>query len=144
MLDRFLSVTIKFVFRRYAVFSWIFSVVTLIVERGNEPLVIWRHDARSENGAVVTGAVVDLRDRVGLHEVLRCVVHMLNHAGIVIQRRIAILGPAAELKLVADCRTSGGHVLAESYVDLIKDGVVEVQLVRPDARFFKRINAKCD
>src|SRR5881227_3842699 len=126
MLDRFLSVTIKFVFRRYAVLSGIFSVVIPIVERGNEALVIWRHDARSENGAVVTGAVVDLRDRVGLHEVLRCVVHMLNHTGIVIQRRIAILGPAGELKLVADGGKSSGHVLAESYVDLIKDAVVEV------------------
>ena len=92
----------------------------------------------------MTGAVVDLRDRVGLHEVLRCVVHMLNHTGIVIQRRIAVLGPAGELKLVADGWKSSGHVLAQSYVDLIKDAVVEVELVRPDARLFKRINAERD
>src|SRR5437763_17136325 len=93
MLYRFLSVTIKFVFRRYALLSGIFSVVIPIVERSNEALVIWRHDARSENSAVVTGAVVDLRDRVGLHEVLRCVVHMLNHSGIVFPRLFAIFAP---------------------------------------------------
>src|SRR5204862_4689867 len=121
MLNRFLGVTIEFVFGRNALFGGIFSVVVLVVEWRDEALVIWRHDTRSENGAVVTGAVVDLRNRIGLHEVLRCVVHMLNHTGIVIQRRIAILGPAGELKLVADCGKSSGHVLAESYVALIKN-----------------------
>src|SRR5438874_13586364 len=98
MLYRFLSVTIKFVFRRYALLSGIFSVVIPIVERSNEAVVIWRHDARSENSAVVTGAVLDIRDRVGLHEVLRCVDHMLNHSCIVIQRSIELLVPAGERK----------------------------------------------
>src|SRR5436309_16059114 len=138
MLDRFLSVTIKLVFRRYALLSGIIPVVIPIVERSNEALVIWRHDARSENSAVVTGAVVDLRHRVGLHEVLRCVVHMLNHTGIVIQRRIAILGPAGELRLVAAGGKTSGHVPAESYVALIHDAVVERGLGLPHARLVKR------
>ena len=38
----------------------------------------------------------------------------------------------------------GGHVCPESDVDFIKHGVIEIMLVRSDARLLKRIDAKCD
>src|SRR2546430_5689658 len=111
MLDRFVGVTIEFVFRGNALFSGIFSVVLLVVEWGDEALVVRRHDARSEHGAVlVAWAAVHLCDRVGLHKVLRGITHVLNHAGIVVQRRVGILGSAREPELVTERGLSGSHV----------------------------------
>src|SRR6185436_5694414 len=47
-----------------------------------------------------------------------------------------------ELELIAEGSTAGGDVIAGGYVDLVKNVVVEVVLVRSDAGFLKRIDAE--
>jgi hypothetical protein len=86
--------------------------------------------------------MVHLRDGVGLHEVLRRVADVVNHAEIGLQNRVLVLERGVELELVAQRGLARRHVVAGRNVDLIKHVVVEVVFVRPDAGLLMRINAE--
>ena len=86
--------------------------------------------------------MIHLRNCVPLDEILVGIVYILDYSCKVLQNRIAILGLAGELELIAKRGTSFGQVGAQRYVDLVQNVVVKVELVRADPWFFERIYAQ--
>ena len=87
-------------------------------------------------------AVIDLGHRVELRQVLVRVVHVVDDAEVGLQDGAAVLVPRREAELVRERRPAGGHVLPQRHVNGVEHVVVEVELVRADARLLERIDAE--
>src|SRR6185436_20874302 len=86
--DGLRRVTIQCRLCGHAVLRRIFAVVALIVEWRGDALVIGRNGARAKRGAaLVAPAMVNLRNGIGLYEVLRRVADVVDDAEIRLQNR---------------------------------------------------------
>jgi hypothetical protein len=125
-----------------AVLGWIVAVVTLIIKRGGDTLIIGRDYARSEHRAMIVLAMVHLGNGVGLHQILISVSDVVNDAKIRLQDCVLIPECRIEFELVTQRGSASSYVATSSDADLIEHVIIEVVLVWSDARLFVRINAQ--
>ena len=83
---------------------------------------------------------VDLVHRVALDEVLRRVADVGDHAEVRLQDRVAVPVGRVELELIGVGRATLRHVVSGGDANLVEDVVVEVVLVRTDARLLVRVD----
>ena len=141
--DHLARVPIQVSKRQRAVSSRLLPIVIPVVEPRGRALVVRRDDAGAQYPARAR-AMIHLRDGVRLHEVLRGVIHVRDDAGVVVERRVRVLGSARELELITQRRPACGAVRAQRHMNLVQHVVIKVELVRADARLLKRIDAECD
>jgi len=140
--DRLRRVTIKLRFARYPILGGILAIVTLVVKGRGIPLVVRRDDAAAEESPSISSAVLDLRDPIGLGEILVGVIDVLNHTEIGLQNRVAVLETCVELELVAEGRTPPPEIVARSDMNLVENVVVKVPLIGTNPRLLERVDAK--
>ena len=139
--DRLQGVFIQFSLRGNPVFGRILAIVALVVKRRGDALVVGRNDACAQDGGPAM-PVIDLGHAVGLCQVLRGVADILDNPEVRLKDRARVFVIGLETKLVTQRGFALRHVIADGDMDLVEDVVVEIVLVRSDARFLVRVNAK--
>ncbi len=139
--DRLPGVAIELVVGGDAVLRRVLAVVVLVVERGSVPLVVRRHEPFAELRAA-PGPVVDPGHRVGLCQVLRRVVDLVDHPEVRLQDRLRVLELRSEAELIRIRRTACGDVAAGGDMNRVEHVVVEVELVGSDAGLLERMDAE--
>ena len=87
-------------------------------------------------------AMVHLRNGVGLHQVLVGIAGVIYDPEIRLQNRVPVSKRRVEFELVAERGPTSGYIVTGGNADLIQHVVVEVVLVRADARFLVGIHAQ--
>src|SRR5262249_8769463 len=88
----------------------VITVIALVIEGGCDALVVRRNNTRADQ-AQRAGAVIDFLYCVGLGQVLRRIVNVLDDAGVGLEQRLLSLVIGFELEAIGDCWTSGRHVI---------------------------------
>ncbi len=115
------------------------TVVIAVVSRRGVSLVVRGDDSASETSRTAA-ALVDPVHGVALDEILRGIADITDDAEIRLQNRVAVAIGRVELELIALRGAAFRHVLSGGDADLVEDVVVEVVLVRADARFLVRVD----